>query len=298
MNNYSFTIQDYHKIRVIYSTDAKNEADDQYVIAHSIMTPKFIVKGFVAAHYEKKDPENSMEKSYQEIDKILKLMGVEKQYPNLHGAEHGLPDEQTPVVSEGAQFIINEAMRESEYPLFVVGIGCATDIASALLMRPEIADRMTVIWLGGRDLSIGGEEFNLMNDVAAANVLFASKVPLWLLTADVTSVMKVSFAELEYKVRPCGELGKYLADQLYQVSKEYWTNGESWIVWDDATIGVLMDHHAYQFKEVPAPYIRPDMSYESKPENERKIRVYTSIEPRFIFEDFFCKLAMNFPPAK
>lgn len=298
MNQYDFKVYDNKKIRVLYSTDTKNEADDQYVIAHAIMTPKFIVEGFVAAHYEKKDPVDSMEKSYQEIDKVLTLMGQEKNFKYFRGAPHGLPDENTPVDSEGARFIIEEAMKESEYPLFVVGIGCATDIASALLLEPAIAERITVIWLGGRNYPAGGEEFNLMNDVAAGNVLFQSNVPLWLLTTDVTSVMKVSYAELEYKVRPCGAIGDYLCTQLYDVGKEDWTNGESWIIWDDATVGLLLDHHAYQYEELPAPYILPDMTYRLQPENKRLVRFYTAVEPRFIFEDFFCKLALNFPPKR
>lgn len=56
-----------------------------------------------------------------------------------------------------------------EKPLYVVAIGAITNVASALLMRPEIKDRMVLVWLGGNSLEWpDNKEFNLFQDVAAA----------------------------------------------------------------------------------------------------------------------------------
>lgn len=41
-----------------------------------------------------------------------------------------------------------------------------------------------------------------------------SDLQVWQIPRDVYSQVIVSLAELEYKVRPCGELGKYLFEQL------------------------------------------------------------------------------------
>ena len=40
----------YKQLRVIISSDVKNEADDQFAIIHQLITPMFDVRGIVAAH--------------------------------------------------------------------------------------------------------------------------------------------------------------------------------------------------------------------------------------------------------
>ena len=51
MWNYAYTVPENKKVRVIVHTDCKNEADDQYAVAHHLMTPRFDVKGLVAGHF-------------------------------------------------------------------------------------------------------------------------------------------------------------------------------------------------------------------------------------------------------
>jgi inosine-uridine nucleoside N-ribohydrolase len=52
-----------------------------------------------------------------------------------------------PSASEGVDFIIEKAMASTpENSLWVVGLGAATDIASAYLKEPRIADRINVFW--------------------------------------------------------------------------------------------------------------------------------------------------------
>ncbi len=183
-----FQVPPRKRIRVIIDTDCKNEADDQFALAHHLMTPKFDVKGIIAAHFETKRKEfgegKTMLASYDEIQLVLRLMGLSGQYPVCKGAPLPMMDEQTPVDSEGARYIIEEAMKEDERPLFVVFQGTLTDLASALLLEPCIASRLTAIWIGGGSWPDGGVEFNLKQDVHAANVVFGSQVPLWQVPKD------------------------------------------------------------------------------------------------------------------
>lgn len=51
--NYIFDVPDGKKVRMIVDTDCKNEADDQFALAHHLMTPKFIVTGIIGAHFNK-----------------------------------------------------------------------------------------------------------------------------------------------------------------------------------------------------------------------------------------------------
>ncbi len=78
MFQYDFTVPDRKKIRVIVYTDCKNEADDQFALAHHLMTPKFDVVGIIAGHFEKNpqeySPGHTVDASYDEIMKVLGLM--------------------------------------------------------------------------------------------------------------------------------------------------------------------------------------------------------------------------------
>lgn len=130
------------KVRVIVHTDCKNEADDQYAVAHHLMTPRFDVKGLVAGHFWKNPQQygelGTAQASYDEIIKVMELMGLKNQYPVKLGAPRALEDENTPIDSEGARFIIEEAMKEDKRPLYIACQGAITDVASAL---DETGDR-------------------------------------------------------------------------------------------------------------------------------------------------------------
>ena len=105
MWNYAYTVPENKKVRVIVHTDCKNEADDQYAVAHHLMTPRFDVKGLVAGHFWKNPQQygelGTAQASYDEIIKVMDLMGLKNQYPVKLGAPRALEDEHTPIDSEG-----------------------------------------------------------------------------------------------------------------------------------------------------------------------------------------------------
>ena len=97
------------QIRVIISSDVANEADDQYAIVHQLLTPMFDVRGIIAAHFESKAPgtETTMEKSYQELQKLMDAIGMED-VPALHGCTAPLKSDGDAPASEGVEFLIRE----------------------------------------------------------------------------------------------------------------------------------------------------------------------------------------------
>ena len=301
---YRFHVPENKRVRVVVHTDCKNEADDQYALAHHLMTPKFDVRGIIAGHFDgscrQYGPGNTEKASYDEILTVLDLMGLNGAYPVLHGAAHALADTATPIPSEGADFIIQEAMRDDERPLYIACQGAITDVASALLMQPEIAKRMTVIWVGGGDYPAGGNEFNLSMDIPAANVVFSSEVPVWQITKGLYKQFAVTLAELQKKVYPCGKLGKYLFEELIEVNEQAskagipWPHGELWGLGDQGTIAVLMEEaERVSYELIQAPTFLTDMSHSFENQN-RQIRVYHTVDPRLVLEDFFAQLAINF----
>jgi purine nucleosidase len=301
-----FDIPEKKKIRLIINTDAKNEADDQYAIVHALLTPRFKIKGIIAANYAKtasemNRTENSMLESYIEIEKVVSLMNLEGQVPVYKGAEKAIPDETTPEWSEGAEVIIREALKDDPSPLYVVFLGPLTDLASAYLIEPKIAGKLTALWVGGGTWPEGGREYNLSNDLHAANVVFQSKMELWQIPHNVYTTIRVSIAELAFKVKPYGEIGNYLYQQLMDFNEWAatahpnfpWPKGETWSLGDSPAISLLLDDHEYGYELKPAPRIKKDLRYEHN-QNERMIRVYHYVDARFTLEDMFAKLALNY----
>ena len=76
--NYTFSVPDNKRVRMIVSTDCKNEADDQFALAHHLMTPMFILKGIVPCHFNMFSRDygdgHTAQASMDEVNKVLDLM--------------------------------------------------------------------------------------------------------------------------------------------------------------------------------------------------------------------------------
>lgn len=287
-----FSFPENKRIRVIISTDAKNEADDQYAIVYALLSPKIEVVGIAAAHFSTINVPDSMEQSYREIELILEKMGLLGQIPVLKGAPRGLTGEDQPIDSEAAQFIISQA-HERGKPLYVINIGAITDLASAYLLDPSIARGIeAAIWLGGSAFPEGGSEFNLANDIAAGNVVMDSSINLWLIPTSASRI-PIGYAELLNRVQPCGAIGKYLVSQLMELSMKRESPVENWIVWDIAGISVALDPEMHRYHHHNAPRFDEDMRYVTV-ERDHIIRVYDQIDARYTIEDMFNKLAIKY----
>lgn len=278
------------RIRVILDTDAACEADDQYAIVHALLTPKFQIRGIIAEQFFYCGGEASVEESFQEIRKLLELAG-KTEVPVYRGLKKPLAVEEG-VGCEAVDFLIEEALKEGEPPLYVLCQGAITNVAAALSARPEIADRFTCIWIGGGIYPKGGWEFNLTNDHRAANVVFESKLELWQVPMDGYGRMQVSYAELLRKVAPCGRIGEYLFRQLQELGRKVdWTPGESWALGDSPAVGLAMNPNCGRYEVRKAPLCDRDGNYVG--ETDREIRVYHEPDSRFILEDFFAKLWLS-----
>ena len=294
---YAFQVPEEKIVRVITNTDAKNEADDQFAIVHALLSPKFENVGFIAAHYGITRHADSMQQSYKELETVFDMMDFPSKGLIYHGCERPMRSKTEVLHSEGASLIIEEAMKDDTRPLYVLFLGPLTDLASAYLQEPRIANRLTAIWIGGGAYPSGSIEYNLSNDIHAANVVFSSPLSVWQVPKNVYEMIPVSFAELEQKVYPHGKIGKYLLDQLNEHAKEElprksaFRSGESWVLGDSPAVGLVLYEHRYEFDWVPAPMIGEDMQYIHNGLN-RPIRVYRRIDPRLILEDFFAKLAL------
>ncbi len=284
--NYKFNVQDKKKIRVIIDTDAACEADDQYAIVHALLTPRFEIKGIIAEQFG----ENTVDKSYAEIMKLLDLMDISGMNV-VKGSDIPLKSVDDAPTSEGADLIIAEALKEDDKPLFVLCQGAITNVAAALNKCPEVADKFTCIWIGGGFYPKGGWEFNLFNDMNAANVVFSKCKNLWQVPMDCYTQMQVSYAELQVKVMPCGKIGQYLFDEMQELGmKAEWICGEAWGLGDSPVVGLALNPGCGWHEDKKAPVVNEKGEYCGEYDN--LIRVYRRIDSRYILEDFFCKLKL------
>jgi len=288
---FDFKIPDSKKIRVILDTDLKNEVDDQFAMVHAILTQSFDLRGIIPAHFGEEKSKQSQKDSYDEGMLILKKMGLSGKIRMENGAAKAMPDEQTAMDSAGARLIIEEAMKEDTRPLYVASLGTLTDIASAILLEPAICKRnVTIVWIGGRDYPSGGWEYNLKNDVHAANVLFKSDMPVWQIPRNVYRMMPVTFSELYRRVRPYGEIGRYLAENVVEFNNAWESRpAEYRVLGDSPSIGVMLYPDCGKWSYFPAPEFDENLHYIHNGKH-RPIRVYENIDTRFILEDFYAKL--------
>ncbi len=235
------------KIDVVLDTDAYNEIDDQFAIAYMMRSrEKLNVKAIYAAPFfnpNSTSPKDGMEKSYDEILKLLDLL--EEKTEVFRGSQGYLANEGTPCISDAAADLIHRAKSYSpSKPLYVVAIGAITNIASALLMEPEISDNIVVVWLGGHAQHFQHtKEFNMMQDFAAARVVMKSGAPfIQLPCTGVVSGFYVTKPELEYWLIGKNPLADYLAKNAIAAAEEY-AAGKPWsrVIWDVTAVAWLLN---------------------------------------------------------
>ena len=183
-------------------------------------------------------------------------------------------------------------MKDDPRPLHVAFLGPLTDMASALLIEPQLAKRnVRVVWIGGGEWPVGGREYNLLNDIAAANVVYRSGIEIWQIPSPVYKMMAVSYAELHERVFDKGPLGKYLVEQLIDWNSRMVPGPiEHRSLGDSPAIGIMMYPDCGKSSWVAAPqFTNPGMNYVH--EGKRgTVRLYRNVDQRFIQEDFFAKL--------
>ena len=143
-----------------------------------------------------------------------------------------------------------------------------------------------------------------------------SGVELWQIPFPVYSMMKVSLSTLYEKICHCGELGKYMFENILRVNEEWaqiglgapvnpalskgakavgFPAGESWHLGDSAGVGVMINDHEGHYSIEGAPEFAPGTGrYILRPDNPNRIRVYHSVDSHFILEDFFAKMNYYF----
>jgi len=304
-----------HRARVIINNDFGGDPDGLFQLVHHVLSPSVKIKGIIASHIKPGGFFNAVETadaSAYEVNKLLKVMNLDGKIEIIKGSNSGLIDINIPIITEGAKAIVKEAMREdTNLPLYVTCGGSLTDIASAYLLEPKIAERLTLIWIGGpeyMDISLPPPgytslEYNLGIDIIAAQIIFnISNIQLWQVPRSTYRQALVSYPELIVRIKPHGKIGKYLVNKMEDLIKE--TNnvnyflGETYILGDNPLVLLTAlqspydaDPSSSKYVIKPSPKINDSGLYEVN-FSRRNIRVYTEIDNRLMLEDFYAKLEL------
>lgn len=282
------------KIRMVLDTDTYNEIDDQFAVVYSLLSPeKLDVEAIYAAPFfnrKSSGPADGMEKSYDEIRRLLDRLNVSPENFVFKGSTEYLSNYDNPCKSDAVSDLIERVAKTDGESLYVVAIGAITNIASAILTKPEIVDKIVVVWLGGHALHWSNtNEFNLKQDVMASRLVFDCGVPLvHIPCAGVTTHLHTTVPEMKAYVKGRGRIGDY----LFELFSDYNTEHCGWskVIWDMAAIAYLIDASWVPTEVVHSPIIT-DQGTWSFDRSRHLIRSAYMVNRDPIFKDFFRKLA-------
>ena len=306
------------RMRVIMDNDFSGDPDGLFALAHLLLSPSVDVRAIIGSQFTTVDTilrsSTMAEDAAAKVSDLMQRMHIRTVIPVLPGSDKSMPDEKTPVHNKAVDFIIQEALRkDTKLPLYVLCGAGLTDIASALLINPNIADKIILIWIGGPEYSDlappanNQTEYNLNIDRAAARVVFNhSSVPLWQVPRNAYRQCLFSWSQLQVKVASQSSVGEYLVQQLQVVmrllDRHNFNLGETYVLGDSPL--VLLTALQSSFDPAPsssnyvtrsAPLINAKGFYTPNPDG-RKIRIYTQLDVNLLFNDFVAKLQLM-PPS-
>lgn len=305
------------KEKVVIDNDFCGDPDGLFQLTHQLLCKSCDIRAIVGGHL---DPQTGSRAnvdqamaSCEKANKVLELLGMKGKVKVVPGAKSGLTSTNTPIESEGARVIVEEARKcTPEKPLYVLCGASLTNIACAHLMDPSIDDKVIVVWIGGQEYpGIGSYpppdyskvEYNLGLSIPAGQVIFnKSTMRIWQVPRDVYRQCIYGLDEVKAKIAPYGKIGKYLSDQLDDIvsmcAKLNILMGECYILGDSPLVllsalqtGFNTDPSSSQYQYVSCPMINDDGSYSFNHEG-RKIRVYTHVDTRLMFGDLEAKMQL------
>ncbi len=275
------------KTRVLLDTDCFNEIDDQFFVTYSLLEPSFEIEGITAAQYRWE--RGSVDESYFEILRVIDLMGIQPRFPIVRGADGPIPGARSGVRSAATDLIRQAALRDRTRPLYILAVGALTNVASALMLHPEIRPLVRVIWLGGFPADGNMREFNAGNDRNAVKAVFESGVDLTVVPTETSArLLTLPYAEAEGRLHDSSRIAKALLSLL----RDYGDRNK--IIWDISTTACLLQIvRGAKFFEISselAPQVDADAGRYIHRQGPHKIKVCGAPKRDAIFADFFERL--------
>ena len=291
-------------LAVVLTTDCGADMDDQWALAHLLLSPEVDLQAIVTTHAAsvRLSSATTAVRATEVIARVLPARSAS--LPVVAGSDQPLQDVRTARENAGVDLLLGLSRKFSESRRLVVFvIGAATDVASAILKDPTVAKRIAVVSMGFDAWPAGGDTFNVKNDPLAWQIVLNADVPVVVGSSSVTSQgLRLTRAEAGTLMQSHGPVGEYLyslfddwlkrmpAAMLEQITGAR----ETWVVWDEVVVayalGMARGH------EVPRPQLQLNLSF-SHPETSRRMTWLTEIDTKRVWLDFTQKIDGRRPPS-
>jgi inosine-uridine nucleoside N-ribohydrolase len=282
------------KQKVWLDADTGNEMDDLYAIVRLVKDTSIDLIGLSSAHFNNPDllvfdkwnaydtkGLNTVAESQRLNENILRaLYRLDISHPIGADRQIGRAWGQQDARESKASLAIIAAVKnlpENE-KLDILTIGAMTNIASALIMAPEIKSRIRCFSLGAQYNSKSKvwnkNEFNIRNDLNAFDYLLNLEgFDLTMMCLETALPLQFHREDTYSKLDETNAAQKILEDRWREQNPQ----DETRVMWDLALIEAYLNPALAQIKTVKTP-----------PENEqRKIKAYLKIDEKALSDDFW-----------
>ena len=251
-----------------------------------------------AADLEFCGPDEGMERSYQEILRVFDMVGVARGGRVVRGADSYLADLDASRPSPATEAIVDLA-KSGDRPLYIVAIGCITNVAAALLRAPEIVRDIVVVWTSAYPSSTphcNRPSMNLVQDPPASRLIFDCGVPhVYLPGYHVGAQLRISKPEMEAFVRGRSAIGDYLYglyanNPLHEMFAIGDAGRRTWVIWDIINIAWLLNPDWVPTHMTPSPVLTEALYWRHEP-GRHLMREAHDVQRDDIYIDLYDKLA-------
>lgn len=284
--------------RVIVDNDFAGDPDGLAALAHQLLSPKTRVTLVTASALDPKlaalDPKlagglgRTAAAGRDAALELIRRLRLRDAPPIAIGSETFDPGP-----SPAARAIVAEAMRPDPLPLFVTCGGPPTNVAAALRTEPSIAERMTILWIGGGGYPEGGPEYNLATDAPAArHVIEGTRAPLWQVPQPAYRRMQLSIAEMTADLRPISPFTRWLYER-FTTLPSFVDLGGTWPMGDTPLVLLTaISAESSRHRDLTARRIAADLSYGAELPG-RTVRVFEELDARLALADMIASFRLH-----
>ncbi len=317
-------------VDLVIDSDAGNEIDDQFAIAWALRRPdRLRIHGFTACpfglspellasgamlaeldarRFERRlaaagvdlsrvprlEPAEGVRRAVREIGRVLSAAGEPAEGRVHAGASRFLASEAEPVESDAARFLVETARALRPAALHLAAIGCLTNVASALLLAPDLVESLVVTWTAAYPSfwPHANASYNLAQDLHAARVVLASGVPLVYLPGYyVGEELRATRPEIAAALAGRGGL----ADHLHALFERHLgasdAPGKSKVLWDLVAVAWLLEPAWFATHVVGTPALAADLRWTPRDGPGHPMREALDVDRDAVFTDLYRSVA-------
>jgi purine nucleosidase len=239
--------------KIIIDTDIGTDIDDAFAVALALRSPEFKILGITTASGDTRARAKILDRMLGEVGRedIPVAVGTDTTLPygaTVDQARYGETSHFARATHPMAVDFFAEQIRQHPGEITLVAIGPLTNVGALIDAHPETFTKLKrVVIMGGwikplrPDYGNGAPvgplpEYNILGDIHAAQKLFRSGIPLYVMPIDST----IHLALDEVKRRAIFAQGTPLTDSL-TLQYSQWSGGVTPVLFDAMTLAYLLD---------------------------------------------------------